>query len=264
MRFIVPIIFAAALVASGGGAAAAVAMSAAISLKAPLTEAARAFREQTGQTVELNFGATGRLLAQIKAGAPVDAFLAASSEQMDRAVTQRLVDPASRTEVAGNRLVLIAPLDGAVKVESFKGLGNPAIRRLAIGEPRTVPAGYYAQQVLRSLKLPPDLSERIVHASSVRQALDYVERGEVDAGIVYATDLKQSRGKVREVAVADADWHEPIRYVAATVSDSPRAAEAAAFIRFLTSAAGQRIFAAHGFFPTGSRAGGSAASQPFE
>src|SRR5699024_22181 len=135
-----------------------------------------AYKAQFGQTVELNFGATGRLLAQIKEGAPIDAFLAASSEQVDRAVTQGLGDPASRTEIAGNRLVLIAPLDGVVQVESFQGLENPAIRRLAIGEPRTVPAGYYAQQVLRSLKLLPGLSERIVHASSVRQALDYVER----------------------------------------------------------------------------------------
>ena len=160
------------------------------------------------------------------------------------------------------RLVLVTPVDASVKVESFRQLSDTSIKRLAIGEPRIVPAGYYARQILRSLRLEPATAGRIVHAASVRQVLDYVERGEVDAGIVYATDVTEARGRVRLVEVANADWHEPIRYIAATVARSPRADGARGFIQFLASAPGQKILADHGFTAANGRDDGAATSRP--
>jgi molybdate transport system substrate-binding protein len=245
----IAMLFALAAVAVRVAPAASVTVSAAVSLKEALSQAADAYAAQSGDKVELNFGATGRLLAQIREGAPVDVFVAASDDQMNQAETHDLVDRATRTAVAGNRLVLIVPRDAKGRIDSFEGLSDPAIKRLAVGEPRVVPAGQYAQQVLRSLKLESALDGRIVHGASVRQVLDYVERGEVDAGIVYATDAKQSGDKVRVVATAKPDWHDPIRYAAATVARSKRAADARRFIDFLAGEAGQKILASHGFTP---------------
>lgn len=262
MRFIVTLTLAAALLAPRVGGAADVTVSAAVSLKAPLTEAARVYSTGSGESVELNFGATGRLLAQIRDGAPVDVFIAASSDQMEHAIKEKLVDPATRTVIAGNRLVLIAPAEASVKVDSFRQLSDKSLKRLAIGEPRIVPAGSYAGQVLRSLELERPLAGRIVHASSVRQVLDYVERGEVDAGIVYATDVIEAHGRVRVVQMAEADWHEPIRYIAATVARSPRARGASGFIRFLSGASGQRIFADSGFAASDERDDRGATTRP--
>ena len=240
---------AAGLLLQEGAAAAPVTISAASSLKEALLEAADAFAARGGTHVQFNFGATGRLLAQIRHRAPVDALIAASDEQMRQAEALHLVDPASRTVIASNRLVLIAPREAKVPVESFERLSDPAIKRLAIGEPRTVPAGQYARQVLRALDLEASLQGRIVHGGNVRQVLDYVERGEVDAGIVYLTDAKQAGDSVRIVAEAKANWHDPIRYVAATIRGSGRADEVGGFIRFLTGDAGQKILASHGFAP---------------
>ena len=240
---------AAGLLLQEGAAAAPLTVSAASSLKEALLEAAEAFVARGGSQVQFNFGATGRLLAQIREGAPVDAWIAASDEHMRQGEALDLVDPASRSVIASNRLVLIVPRAGKGQVESFERLSDPAIGRLAIGEPRTVPAGQYAGQVLAALDLEASLQGRIVHGGNVRQVLDYVERGEVDAGIVYLTDAKPAGDAVRIVAEAKPNWHDPIRYVAATVRRSGRADEVSGFIRFLTSDAGQKILASHGFAP---------------
>ena len=193
-------------------------VSAAVSLKESLTNIATAYERDHAEKVGLNFGATGHLLAQIREGAPVDIFIAASDEQMDQAEAQKLVDPATRRVIAGNTLVLIVPANSALEIGSFGDLARPEVKRLAIGQPKTVPAGDYASQALRHLKLDAAVNDRLVYGASVRQVLDYVERGEVDAGIVYATDARLSQGKVRVVASADPSWHRPIRYVAAVVS----------------------------------------------
>jgi molybdate transport system substrate-binding protein len=225
-------------------------VSAAVSLKEAMTDVAAAYQQETGRRVRLNFGATGHLLAQIRDGAPVDGFVSAAEAHMDQAAAQRLIDPPTRVAIAGSRLVLIVPADAKRAPDGFRALGSASIRRLAIGQPRTVPAGQYAEQALRKLALLESVRGRLVHGGSVRQVLDYVERGEVDAGIVYATDARQSGAKVRVVATAEQAWHEPILYSAATVRGSAKKDDAGAFWSFLTSEAGQKILAAHGFAPS--------------
>jgi molybdate transport system substrate-binding protein len=225
-------------------------VSAAVSLKETLSAATRTIEAQTGDSPQFNFGATGHLLAQIRDGAPVDVFIAASAEQMDQAETQKLIDPTTRVAIAGNEMVLIVPAPStATPIREFADVAGPAVHRLAIGQPKTVPAGVYATQVLERLKLTSAVADRIVYGSSVRQVLDYVARGEVDAGIVYATDAREAGETVRVVATAQPQWHDPIRYVAAVVASSKKPAAARRFVETLGSDAVQRVLRDRGFTP---------------
>ena len=226
-------------------------VSAAISLKEAMSDIAAIYNAaadaEGGQKVQMNFGATGHLLAQIRQGAPVDVFVAASDVQMDQAAAMKLIDPATRRMIATNALVLIVPADSKVTLTGFDDLQKPQVKRLAMGEPKTVPAGEYAVQTLEHLKLYDVLKPKVISGSSVRQVLAYVERGEVDAGIVYATDAILSGDKVKIVATAEASWHDPIRYPAALVSATQHRRAAERFIEFVMTDAAQKALRRHGF-----------------
>lgn len=221
-------------------------VAAAISLRPALDEIAESYR-RSGGAVELSYGSSGQLMGQISAGAPIDLFISAAHEQVDQLAEKGRV--AGRRIIATNTLVLVVPAGAAQAPEGFPALAGPQVSRVAIGDPQTVPAGTYARQVLDRLELSKALSDRIVYGANVRQVLSYVERGEVSAGIVYNTDARASGGKVRQVATADAAWHDPIEYPAAIVSASPRAAAAEAFLEFLGSAEGRAVLERHGFGP---------------
>lgn len=222
-------------------------VAAAISLKESLTEIARAYQAETGRDVRLTFGASGQLMAQIKAGAPVDVFIPAAPRQLDDLQKAGLIDPATRRDVAANALVLIVPSRSTSELKDFAGLVDPAIKRVAIGEPRTVPAGQYAKDVLSKLGLEPKLAGRLIYGANVRQVLDYVERGEVTAGIVYATDAREAGANVRIIATADGGWHEPIRYPAAVVKASRRSGDATMFLTYLSGEKAQAVLRNSGF-----------------
>jgi molybdate transport system substrate-binding protein len=219
-------------------------VSAAISLKEALTQIAQ---DYPGRGVTLNFGASGQLAAQITQGAPVDAFISAGSREMDSLAAAGLIDPASLHNICGNELVLIAPSGAAYILTSFSDLSDRAVRRIAIGQPRTVPAGLYAQQVLTRLKLNAAVARKLVFGENVRQVLDYAARGEVDAAIVYATDAASVGDKVRVVDKADPSLHDPIVYPAAVIRNSPNADAARRFLAYLQTPAAQRVLSAHGF-----------------
>jgi molybdate transport system substrate-binding protein len=223
-------------------------VSAAISLKDALTEIAAEYQKETGEQVRLNFSASGHLMAQIKAGAPTDLFISAAPEQVDELIAANLADGKSRRVIAANALVLIAPADAAAPPKGLADLADPRHKRIAIGDPRTVPAGQYAMQMLTALKLTDALKGRLIHAASVRQVLDYVERGEVSAGLVYSTDALLSGGKVKVIARAEASTHDPIIYPAVLVSSEKRQ-PAKRFLAYLTSEDAQRIFEQKGFAP---------------
>jgi len=220
-------------------------VASAVSLKEAATEIAKAYETDTGNHVEFTFGASGQLEAQIKSGAPIDAFISAAGVQMDELEKAGLIDAATRRDVAGNRLVLVVPPGVASPPRDFKALAR--VKRLAIGEPKIVPAGRYAQEVLKKLGIADAVRGRLVYGANVRQVLDYVERGEVDAGIVYATDAKEAGDKAKVVATAGDSLHEPIRYPAAVVKDSPRAAAARRFIEYLTRDRAIQVLESHGF-----------------
>jgi molybdate transport system substrate-binding protein len=225
----------------------AVRVAAAISLKEAMTEVAAAYKSAGRGEVEFTFGSSGQLQAQIEYGAPVDVFISAAHKQVDELVAAKVADGTSKRVVAGNRLVLIVPAGAKSRVKSFTALTDATVKRVAIGQPKTVPAGQYAQQVFQRLGLLDGLRDRLVYGASVRQVLDYVARGEVDAGIVYETDAKEAGDTVRVVATAEEGWHEPILYSVATVSASRHKADVKAFTAFLQSDAARAIFATRGF-----------------
>jgi molybdate transport system substrate-binding protein len=222
-------------------------VAAAISLKEAAVEIARDYENDTGEHVEFAFGASGQLSAQIRSGAPVDLFISAADVQMDQLDKAGLIDNATRQDVAGNRLVLVVPADESHPPACFKDLAAENVKRVAIGEPKTVPAGHYAQQVLKKLNLDRVLKDKVVFGANVRQVLDYVERGEVDAGIVYATDAKEAGDKVKVVAIADESAHDPIRYPAAVVTTGERPSAARRFLAYLKTEPARKVFKSRGF-----------------
>lgn len=219
----------------------------AISLKESLTDIARAYETRTGDKIELSFGASGQLATQIKSGAPVDAFISAAEKHVDDLDDAGLIDATSRRVIAGNTLVLIVPAESKLTVDAFDKLKDVSIRRIAIGEPKSVPAGQYAVQTLKNLKLSDAVKAKLDYGANVRQVLDYVVRGEVSAGIVYATDAKEAGEKVRVAATAPAGSHDPIVYPAAVIKKSARAAAAVKFLDHLGGDDARRALQSRGF-----------------
>jgi molybdate transport system substrate-binding protein len=199
--------------------------------------------QHPGVSVRLNLAASGQLLQQLAAGAPVDVLATADEETLDRAGAQRLIDPATRRVLATNTLVLVAPAGS--HLSGLDALTGPGVKRIALGKPGSVPAGRYAQQALEARGQWAALQPKLVPADHVRQVLDYVARGEVEAGFVYATDAASTAGKVRVVATVGG--HAPIRYPVAVVSDAGQPALARAFVQFLASPAAQALLRQQGF-----------------
>jgi molybdate transport system substrate-binding protein len=227
-------------------------VSAAISLKDALDELGPVFQVQqhrknggSGTAVTFNYGGSGTLARQIEQGAPVDVFFSAAEKQMDELAAQGLIEADSRRDLVGNALVLIAPAQSTT-LHSFQDLTNPAVKALALGETSTVPAGMYARQTLEHLGLFASLEKKVVYAKDVRAVLTYVETGNADAGMVYQTDANTSN-KVRVIASAPADAHDPILYPAAVLRDSKNKPAARAFLEFLQGADARAVFQKYGF-----------------
>lgn len=236
---------ASALLLGTGANAAELTVSAAASLTNAFRELAPRFEAQhPGTKVQLNFGASGALLQQIAKGAPVDVFASADEETMDRAQAQGLVRGGERRNVASNSLVVVVPA-GARAPKSIDELGGSAYARIAIGLPASVPVGRYTQAALQQAGLWAAIVPKMIPAQSVRQALDYVARGEVDAGFVYATDAALMPAKV-EVALT-VPTAAPILYPVAPVATSAQATAARAFVSFVLSPPAQAVLAGHGF-----------------
>lgn len=224
-------------------------VSAALSLKDAFKEMGSVYEQQTGRRVRFSFGASGLLQKQIEAGAPVDVYASAGMKQMDALQTGGFIVTESRRSFARNSLVLVVSSRASQPLRSFKDLLGPGITRLAIGNPKTVPAGQYAQQALKSLSLWNQLESRLLPAENVRQVLDYVVREEVDAGIVYASEVPISRGKAVIAASAPVGSHNPILYPIAVVKDAKSPTGAQKFINLALSDSGQTIMGKYGFLP---------------
>jgi molybdate transport system substrate-binding protein len=220
-------------------------VSAAISLKEGLIECAKQFEsEHAGTRVVFNFGASGLLAQQIAQGAPTDIFVSASDEQLISLQNKKLLVDGSIQKLAGNKLVLMAPLNRQFRsISELKG-----VEKLAIGNPKTVPAGAYAVKVLKSAGLY-DLLEsghKLVLAEDARQVLAYVEAGNVDAGMVYNTDARlASRGKV--CLVIPQNLSGEIIYEMARVRNGRNGQLAEQFASFLAGARARELFVKLGF-----------------
>jgi molybdate transport system substrate-binding protein len=221
----------------------------AASLTNVLQDLGDGFTAQTSIPVRFSFAASSALAKQIENGAPADVFFSADLEWMDYLQERNLIQRATRHDVLGNRLVLIAPTDSVVKLKIAANfplaaaLGNG---KLATGDPDSVPAGRYAKQALVHLRVWDGVAGAIVRADSVRSALAFVDRGEAPLGIVYETDALVDN-HVRIVDTFPADSHAPIIYPLALTSSAK--ADAAKFVAYLRGPAGDAAFLHYGFKP---------------
>ena len=231
-------------------AAAELTLSVAISMKDVVEELGRRFTgNRPGVTLRYNLGSSGELQKQIEAGAPIDLFVSAAQRQMDELEKKGLIVAATRRTFARNVLTVVKPADSRIDVTKPADLLNPGVRRVVIGNPKTVPVGQYAEESLRALGLWDRIQPKLVFAENVRQALDYVARGEVDAGFVYTTDAAIRADRVKEAFRPGEDTYRPVTYPVAVVKESKEPVLAQAFLDLLVGPDGRAVLARFGFQP---------------
>jgi molybdate transport system substrate-binding protein len=225
-------------------------LSVAVSMKEAVEEIGRTFASsRPGMVLRYNFGSSGDLQKQIEAGAPVDVFISAAQRQMDELEKAGLIVPSSRRVFARNVLIVIKPADSRIDITKPGDLLDARVRRIVIGNPKTVPVGQYAEESLRALGLWERVQPKLVFSENVRQALDYVVRGEADAGFVYSTDAATRAANVKEAFRPAEDTYRPVVYPAAVVAASRQRALAQSFLDLLMSREGQATLARLGFQP---------------
>ena len=246
--------------AQGAAANGPVIVFAAASLKNALDGVAAAWQKQSGNGAKISYAASSTLVKQMEQDAPAQIFISADLDWMDYAESKGLIKPGTRSNLLGNKLVLIAPKDSPATLDLKAGAdlaGTLGGGRLAMGSVDSVPAGKYGKAALEKLGLWNSVSRKLAQAESVRAALLLVSRGEAPLGIVYQTDAA-SDPAVKIVATFPADSHPPIIYPGAlTLKAGPAAA---AFLSYIKSAKAAPFFEAQGF--TVLPESGAAAAQP--
>ena len=246
--FLLVLVLAAQLVVVSAAAARDIVVFSAASLKNALDDASATYEKETGVRALISYAASSTLAKQVESGAPADLFISADLDWMDYLQKRSLIKTDTRLTLLGNKLVLIAPASSTAKIEITPGfalgnlLGN---ERLAMADPRAVPAGKYGKAALQKLGVWEAVSNKVAPAEDVRSALLLVSRGETSLGIVYATDAAADKG-VRIVAAFPEDSHPPIVYPAAVLASSENPA-ATAFLDYLKSDSARPFFERQGF-----------------
>lgn len=221
-------------------------VSAAVSLSDAFKDLAKIYEaSHPKDKILFNFGASGSLLQQIAQGAPVDLFASADEVTMDRAEQKGLILSDSRHDFIQNHLVLVTSLHNTLSIHQLADLNQPTIKRIALGQVVTVPAGHYTEQALQAAGLWKTLQNKFIPAQNVRQVLDYVARNEVDVGFVYESDARLLANKVK--ILYRVPLVKPVQYPVALVKNTQNAEQAKAFMELLSSAKGQEIFQKYGF-----------------
>jgi molybdate transport system substrate-binding protein len=221
---------------------------AAASLSDALTAIAKTYESTSGDKLHFNLAASSALALQIKNGAPADIFFSADEAKMDDLAKAGLIVADSRRSLLSNTLVIVVNADGGAAISAPADLAKPAIGRIALAEPQTVPAGIYAKEWLQKTGLWKQIIDKVVPTENVRACLAAVEAGNADAGIVYKTDALISK-KVKvayEVGVAEGP---KISYPLAVVKDSKQAGAARKFSAYLAGPEARAVFLKFGFLP---------------
>lgn len=221
-------------------------VSAASSLADVLKEIDAAFEKSSGVKVELNLGASSSLARQIEEGAPADVFFSADLAKMDALEKKGLIDSKTKEAQLSNTLVVVVPLDSKLRIQSGQDLTAPAMRKIALGDPKAVPAGVYAREWLEKAGLWEEVKGKVVATENVRAALAAVESGNVECGIVYRTDAAISK-KVRIAYEVPAAEGPPIIYPMAAVKGAKNISAAGQYLDFLDTEKAREAFQKHGF-----------------
>lgn len=222
-------------------------VSAAASLTDVLGEIAEVYKTVDPKTtLTFTFGGSGALQTQIEEGAPVDIFMSAAQKQM-KALEDggHILDGTVKTLLL-NKVVLIVPKDGTIDVKSFEDLSKDEVDKIAIGDPGNVPVGQYSEEIFNNLNIADKINSKLVLANDVRTVLTWVESGEVDCGIVYATDAFTS-DNVNIITEAPEGSHKEVSYPVAVVKDSKNPDKAQAFLDFLSTDEAIKLFEKYGF-----------------
>ena len=219
---------------------------AAASLTDVMKEIGAGFEAESGLRTSLNFGASSLLARQIEEGAPADVFISADEAKMDQLQKSNLLDVASRKDLLGNSLVLVAAAGSSLTINSPRDLLRAEFRKIALADPQVVPAGIYARDFLARIQLLEPLRARIVPTDNVRAALAAVEAGNADAAFVYKTDAAISKRVHLIYAVPEKEAPE-IRYPVAILRETKKHAAAEQFVRYLESDAARAVFGRAGF-----------------
>ena len=234
------------LLAASSLRAAEVYVCAAASLTDALKEIAVAYEKESGDKLIFNFASSSVLARQIEEGAPADLIISADEAKLSELEKKGLLIPGTRKSILSNRLAVVVPLDSAISLTSAKDLTGQEIKRLALGEPKSVPAGIYAKEYLEKLGLWEKLADRIVPCENVRAALAAVESGNTEAGIVYKSDAMISKKVKTAFEVPEAEGPN-ISYPLAVIKDSKSADAAKKLAAYLDSKPAGIVFEKYGF-----------------
>ncbi|MFC0491046.1 Molybdate-binding periplasmic protein precursor [Listeria grayi] len=219
--------------------------SAAASLKDALSEIATDYEKtHKDETIDIDFAGSGQIRQKVVSGAPIDGVLLASKSDADQLKDKDKITNAK--EVLKNDLVVVANKQDNIKKEKTLAAQLKQAKKIAIGEPKTVPAGAYAEETFASLKLENELKPNLVLANDVRQVLAYTESGNVDLGLVYRTDALIS-DKVSVVYTVPEKLHAPITYWTGDVKETKHAKEVEAFNKYLGTKDAEKVFDKYGF-----------------
>jgi len=221
-------------------------ISAAASLKNCIQDLSAMYTGKNPQvTITANFGASGALQQQIEQGAPADVFFSAGIKQMNALKEKGMMIDSSVKNILENKVVLITPKNAAA-LDFFEDLAKSSVKKIGVGEPKSVPVGQYTEQIFQNLGLTDKVASKLIFAKDVREVLSWVETGNVDAGVVYETDAKISKD-VTICSTAPEGSHKKVIYPIGVVKTSKHAAEAQKFVDFLFSDAAKEVFARYGF-----------------
>ncbi len=221
---------------------------AAASLSDVLKEIESTYEAKSGDKISFNFEGSNVLARQIEQGAPADLFLSADEAQMDNVAKAGLIDPATRKDLLVNQLVIIAPADSPLTGVIPPDLAKPSVKRIALADPKAVPAGVYAKAYLTKLSLWSQVQAKVVPTQNVRAALAAVASGNADLGMVYQTDAEVSK-QVKVVYAVPLGDGPRITYPVAMVKTSGKEA-AKKFLAYLESPEALAVFKKHGFLPS--------------
>lgn len=227
-----------------------IAVSVAVGLRTAVETLGQRFvAARPGVTVRYTIAASGELQRRIEAGGAADVFVSGSVREMEALAAASRIDAASQRIVAANALIAVKPVDLPLDLPGTSDLLDRRVRRIAVGDPRTVAAGRYARESLQALGLWGRLETKMVLAEDVRQVIDLVARGEVDVGFVYVTEALLRPDHVGLAFALPHDTHAPIVHPAAVVTGTRQPALAAAFVSFLASGEAAAVFERLGFEP---------------
>ncbi len=221
-------------------------ISAAASLQDAIATVGREYENRFPKVkLVFNFGSSGSLQHQIEQGAPVDVFISAATKQMNALRDKNLILEETHRNLLQNQIVVIAGKEKN-KIAELQELTTDKIDKIALGDPESVPVGFYSKEILDYFNLYQKLESKFVFGKDVRQVLSYVETGNVDAGFVYGTDAKLCKN-CRIIFVAPEDSHSPIAYPIAVLNSSKNIEFARKFVEFLSTDTAKSVFEKYGF-----------------